>query len=70
MKLLEASLKVVAVEIDGRMVDVLRKRVADCGFEDRLTVRGLLCNVFDEMPRGSFSASETANYTGLFKFIL
>lgn len=38
LKLLEASRKVVAVEIDGRMVDVLRKRVADCGFEDRLTV--------------------------------
>ncbi|KAF8011085.1 hypothetical protein BT93_J1640 [Corymbia citriodora subsp. variegata] len=38
LKLLEASRKVVAVEIDGRMVDVLWKRVAECGFEDRLTV--------------------------------
>lgn len=65
LKLLEVSRKVVAVEIDGRMVDALRKRVADRGFEDRLTVRGLVCNVFDEMPRRSFSAYETANYTRL-----
>lgn len=38
LKLLEVSRKVVAVEIDGRMVDALRKRVADRGSEDRLTV--------------------------------
>ncbi|KAF8405293.1 hypothetical protein HHK36_010195 [Tetracentron sinense] len=38
MKLLEAAKKVIAVEIDKRMVDILCKRVAERGFEDRLTV--------------------------------
>lgn len=38
LKLLEASHKVVAIEVDKRMVEVLEKRVAECGFEDRLTV--------------------------------
>ncbi|GMI68175.1 adenosine dimethyl transferase 1B [Hibiscus trionum] len=38
VKLLEAAEKVVAVEIDRRMVDVLHKRVADIGLQDRLHV--------------------------------
>ncbi|TXG59736.1 hypothetical protein EZV62_014309 [Acer yangbiense] len=38
LKLLEVSRKVVAVEIDERMVNVLNKRVAESGFQDRLTV--------------------------------
>ncbi|KAH7566339.1 hypothetical protein JRO89_XS08G0140200 [Xanthoceras sorbifolium] len=38
LKLLEASRDVVAIEIDERMVNVLNKRVAECGFQDRLTV--------------------------------
>ncbi|PKI69990.1 ribosomal RNA small subunit methyltransferase, mitochondrial [Punica granatum] len=38
LKLLGAALRVVAVEIDRRMVDVLIKRVEDRGFGDKLTV--------------------------------
>ncbi|XP_021834253.1 ribosomal RNA small subunit methyltransferase, mitochondrial [Prunus avium] len=38
LKLLEAAKSVVAVEIDKRMVEVLQKRVAECGVQDRLTV--------------------------------
>ncbi|KAJ4965255.1 hypothetical protein NE237_017104 [Protea cynaroides] len=38
LKLLEVAHRVVAVEIDKRMVDVLCNRVAQCGFQDRLTV--------------------------------
>lgn len=38
LKLLEAAQRVVAVEVDRRMVDVLVKRVGDCGFADKLTV--------------------------------
>ncbi|KAK2657102.1 hypothetical protein Ddye_010154 [Dipteronia dyeriana] len=38
LKLLKVSRKVVAVEIDERMVNVLNKRVAESGFQDRLTV--------------------------------
>ncbi|CAA0834012.1 Ribosomal RNA adenine dimethylase family protein [Striga hermonthica] len=38
LKLLEAANKVVAVEIDSRMVEVLRKRVAGRGFEGRLDI--------------------------------
>ena len=41
IRLLEACRSVVAVEIDQRMVETLRKRVADLGFEDRLTVRNI-----------------------------
>lgn len=42
LKLLEAAQRVVAVEIDRRMVDVLIKRVGDRGFGDKLTVSWLL----------------------------
>ncbi|EOA13528.1 hypothetical protein CARUB_v10026592mg [Capsella rubella] len=38
MKLLEASHSVVAVELDKRMVEILRKRVSDHGFADKLTI--------------------------------
>lgn len=38
VKLLEVANKVVAVEIDKRMVEILRGRVAECGLEDKLTV--------------------------------
>ncbi|XP_056696982.1 ribosomal RNA small subunit methyltransferase, mitochondrial isoform X2 [Spinacia oleracea] len=38
LKLLEAASKVVAIEIDSRMADALQTRVAECGFEDRLTL--------------------------------
>ncbi|CAL5324329.1 hypothetical protein CsSME_00003349 [Camellia sinensis var. sinensis] len=38
LKLLEAAQKVVAVEIDKRMVEILHSRVAENGFADRLTV--------------------------------
>lgn len=38
MKLLEAAQNVVAVELDKRMVEILRKRVSDHGFADKLTV--------------------------------
>lgn len=39
LKLLEAAKCVVAVEIDNRMIDSLRKRAAAAGFEERLKVR-------------------------------
>lgn len=39
LKLLEAAKNVVAVEIDNRMVETLRKRAAERGFDDRLKVR-------------------------------
>lgn len=38
LKLLEAAQRVVAVELDKRMVEVLQKRVAESGVQDRLTV--------------------------------
>ncbi|XP_068651832.1 ribosomal RNA small subunit methyltransferase, mitochondrial isoform X2 [Aristolochia californica] len=38
LKLLEAANKVVAVEIDKRMVEILHNRVTDCKLDDRLTV--------------------------------
>ncbi|KFK28308.1 hypothetical protein AALP_AA8G499600 [Arabis alpina] len=38
MKLLEAAHNVVAVELDKRMVEILRKRVSDHGFADKLTI--------------------------------
>ncbi|GMH14892.1 hypothetical protein Nepgr_016733 [Nepenthes gracilis] len=38
LKLLEAAHKVVAVEVDKRMVEILQKRVAEHGFEDRMIV--------------------------------
>ncbi|KAL8151995.1 hypothetical protein V2J09_021803 [Rumex salicifolius] len=38
LKLLEASHKVVVIEIDKRMPEVLHKRVATTGFGDKLTV--------------------------------
>ncbi|GAA0182654.1 RNA methyltransferase [Lithospermum erythrorhizon] len=41
VRLLQAAKRVVAVEIDKRMVDVLWKRVAEQGLGDRLTV---ICN--------------------------
>lgn len=42
MKLLEAGHNVVAVEIDKRMVEILRKRVSEHGFQDKLTVKIIL----------------------------
>ncbi|GAB2282788.1 hypothetical protein Dimus_017323 [Dionaea muscipula] len=39
LKLLEVARMVVAIEVDKRMVQVLKKRVAEHGFEDRITVR-------------------------------
>ncbi|KAG6594800.1 Ribosomal RNA small subunit methyltransferase, mitochondrial, partial [Cucurbita argyrosperma subsp. sororia] len=38
LKLLEASQKVIAIEIDKRMVEVLHRRVAEHKFEDRICV--------------------------------
>ncbi|XP_021275169.1 ribosomal RNA small subunit methyltransferase, mitochondrial [Herrania umbratica] len=38
VKLLEAAKRVVAIEIDKRMVDILHKRVAEKGLQDRLHV--------------------------------
>ena len=38
VKLLEAAQKVVAIEIDQRMVEVLQKRVTEQGLCDKLTV--------------------------------
>ncbi|XP_057530416.1 ribosomal RNA small subunit methyltransferase, mitochondrial [Amaranthus tricolor] len=38
LRLLEAATSVVAVEIDWRMAEALEKRVAECGFKDRLTL--------------------------------
>ncbi|KAJ7953069.1 rRNA adenine N(6)-methyltransferase [Quillaja saponaria] len=38
LKLLEAAKKVVAIEIDERMVEVLQRRVTEFGFEDKLSV--------------------------------
>lgn len=38
LKLLEASQKVVAIEIDRRMVEVLQRRVAEHKLEDRICV--------------------------------
>lgn len=43
LKLLEAAEKVIAVEVDKRMVEVLNKRVAEHGFENKLTVS--LCSI-------------------------
>ncbi|KAM3285780.1 ribosomal RNA small subunit methyltransferase, mitochondrial [Capsicum chacoense] len=38
LKLLEVAEKVIAIEIDKRMVEILHKRVAERGLQDRLTV--------------------------------
>lgn len=38
LKLLEKAGHVVAVEIDKRLVEILRSRVAESGLEDRITV--------------------------------
>ncbi|KAL0378301.1 UNVERIFIED_CONTAM: Ribosomal RNA small subunit methyltransferase, mitochondrial [Sesamum radiatum] len=38
LKLLEAARRVVAVEIDNRMIEILRKRAAERGFQDRLNI--------------------------------
>lgn len=38
IRLLEAAKKVVAVEIDERMIEILRKRAAEHGLDDRLNV--------------------------------
>lgn len=50
LKLLEAAKNVVAVEIDSRMVEILRERVSEKGLEDRLTVSILAHYMLDEMP--------------------
>ncbi|XP_016446877.1 ribosomal RNA small subunit methyltransferase, mitochondrial-like isoform X1 [Nicotiana tabacum] len=38
LKLLEVAEKVIAIEIDKRMVEILHKRVSERGLQDRLTV--------------------------------
>ncbi|KAH0718434.1 hypothetical protein KY290_015078 [Solanum tuberosum] len=38
LKLLEVAQKVIAIEIDKRMVEILHKRVSERGLQDRLTV--------------------------------
>ncbi|WOH00442.1 hypothetical protein DCAR_0519802 [Daucus carota subsp. sativus] len=38
LKLLEVAKHVIAVEIDKRMIEILNKRVAECGFEHKITV--------------------------------
>lgn len=44
LRLLQACEKVIAVEIDKRMVEILRSRAAESGLEDRLTV-SLICSL-------------------------
>ena len=44
MKLLEVAHNVVAVEIDCRMVEILRERVSERGLQDRLCVSFSLTN--------------------------
>lgn len=53
LPLLDVASKVIAVEIDKRMVEVLHKRVADHGLHDRLNVSStikLVLTLFVEMP--------------------
>lgn len=50
LKLLEVAQKVIAIEIDKRMVEILHKRVSELGLQDRLTVSLYACILFDEMP--------------------
>ena len=50
LRLLQAAQRVVAVEVDTRMVEILRQRVAEQGLEDQLTVRDVVLKLFDEMP--------------------
>ncbi|KAK1433308.1 hypothetical protein QVD17_10218 [Tagetes erecta] len=38
IRLLEAAKKVVAVEVDNRMVEVLKNRASECGFCEKLTI--------------------------------
>ncbi|KAK4346886.1 hypothetical protein RND71_033225 [Anisodus tanguticus] len=38
LKLLEVAQKVIAIEIDKRMIEILHKRVSERGLQDRLTV--------------------------------
>lgn len=49
MKLLEAAQRVVSVEIDKRMVERVRNRATERGFEERLTVRPNVHLLFDKM---------------------
>lgn len=53
LKLLDVASKVVAVEIDKRMVEVLNKRVKEHGFEDKLSVSLVCMQVFDKIPERS-----------------
>lgn len=53
LKLLEVAEKVIAIEIDKRMVEILHKRVAERGLQGRLTVSLCACALFDEMPYDS-----------------
>lgn len=50
LRLLEACKKVVAVEIDKRMVEILRSRAAESGLENRLTVSLVVHQLFDKIP--------------------
>lgn len=49
LKLLQVAEKVVAIEIDKRMVEILHKRVSERGLQDRLTVSLYACIMFDQM---------------------
>lgn len=50
LKLLETADKVVAVEIDTRMIEILNKRVSECGLGDRLTVGYLALQLLEFIP--------------------
>lgn len=51
LKLLEAADKVVAVEIDTRMIEILNRRVSECGLGDRLTVESYDLQLFEFFPQ-------------------
>lgn len=50
LKLLETADRVVAVEIDTRMIEILNKRVSECGLGDRLTVGYLALQLLEFIP--------------------
>lgn len=71
MKLLEAAQHVIAVELDKRMVEILRARVSDHALQHKLTVHSLCLyisthNLFDEMTKKKKKKKEL---TSLFSVI-
>lgn len=57
LRLLDVAQKVIAVEIDKRMIEILNNRVSQRGFEDKITVCSKRINVylyaymlFEEIP--------------------